>query len=135
MSPPTINIRDENHLCGITPGDCFWLFLVLQVYSTFSSLSYSSDYTIVFVYLPCHCVYHAVHYNSSGLLCYLCMWSLTVLGLLAAATIFNILGMVGLSLIFIYSHPYNKCKSIQTLVQRGGKEGNCKENKCLGTAR
>ena len=43
MSPPTINIRDENHLWGITPGDCSWLFLVLQVYSTFSSLCYSPD--------------------------------------------------------------------------------------------
>ena len=43
------------------------------------------------------------------------------MGLLAAATIFNVLGMVGLSLIIIYSGAYNKCKTIQT-----------KKNKCLG---
>ena len=60
------------------------------------------------------------------------MWSLTVLGLLAAATIFNVLGMVGLSLIVIYSGAYNKCKTIQTPVGRGGNDGKGKKNKCLG---
>ena len=74
------------------------------------------------------------------------MWSLTVLGLLAAATIFNVLGMVGLSLIVIYSGAYNKCKTVrnhiiteiatkcktvQTLVGRGGNEGKGKKNKCF----
>ena len=60
------------------------------------------------------------------------MWSLTVLGLLAAATIFNVLGMVGLSLIVIYSGAYNKCKTIQTPVGRGGNDGKGKKSKCLG---
>ena len=63
------------------------------------------------------------------------MWSLTVLGLLAAETIFNVLGMVGLSLIVVYSGAYNKCKTIQTLVGRGGNDGKGKKSKCLGTAR
>ena len=36
---------------------------------------------------------------------------------------------------FVYSCAYNKCKSIQTLVGRGGNEGKGKKNKCLGTAR
>ena len=60
------------------------------------------------------------------------MWSLTVLGLLEAATIFNVLGMVGLSLIVIYSGAYNKFKTIQTPVGRGGNDGKGKKNKCLG---
>ena len=68
----------------------------------------------------------------SGMKCHLYMWSLTVLGLLAAATIFNVLGMVGLSLIVIYSGAYNKCKTIQTPVGRGGNDGKGKKNKCLG---
>ena len=55
------------------------------------------------------------------------MWSLTVLGLLAAATIFNVLGMVGLSLIVIYSGAYNKFKTIQTPVGRGGNDGKGKK--------
>ena len=71
----------------------------------------------------------------SGMQCHLYnvyMWSLTVLGLLAAATIFNVLGMVGLSLIVIYSGAYNKFKTIQTPVGRGGNDGKGKKNKCLG---
>ena len=63
------------------------------------------------------------------------MWSLTVLGLLVAETIFNVLGMVGLSLIVIYSGAYNKCKTIQTPVGKGGNDGKGKKSKCLGTAR
>ena len=42
----------------------------------------------------------------------------TVLGLLAAATIFNVLGMVGLS-VTCHLLAYNKCKTIQTPVGQG----------------
>ena len=38
MSPPTINIRDENHLWGITPGDCSWLFIIFAGIHTAHSL-------------------------------------------------------------------------------------------------
>ena len=43
MSPPTINIRDENHLWGITPEIVPGFLYFLQVCSTFSSLCYSTD--------------------------------------------------------------------------------------------